>query len=152
MTGRRDEPTARRFARVRRDHARETAEDYAELVLDLAAAGRPVRPADLARGLGVSHVTVLRALDRLIRDGIVDRDAEQGIVLSAAGRRMGQAARARHALVVEFLARIGVPPEIAAVDAEGIEHHVSAVTIARMEAFVARRATATKKAPAARRK
>jgi DtxR family transcriptional regulator, manganese transport regulator len=133
----RDETTAGRFQRVRQDHARETAEDYAEMVLELGGGGHvAVRPADLARALGVSHVTVLRALDRLIRSGIITRDENQGIRLSPKGRRLGEHARDRHQLVVAFLESLGVPPEIAAIDAEGIEHHASAVTLERMAAFL----------------
>jgi DtxR family manganese transport transcriptional regulator len=113
------------------------AEDYAEMVLDLEAQGRaPVRPADLARSLGVSHVTVLRALERLVRNGILDRVADQGIRLSQQGRALGEYCRNRHRLVVAFLEQLGVPPEVAAVDGEGIEHHVSPVTLQFMEARV----------------
>lgn len=130
--------TASRFARVRQDHAREMAEDYAELILELGKGGHiPVRPADLARGLGVTHVTVLRALERLSRDEIITRDENQGILLSPKGRRMAEASQTRHRLVVAFLERLGVPPEIAAIDAEGIEHHVSTITLERMAEFVA---------------
>jgi DtxR family manganese transport transcriptional regulator len=130
--------SAGRFARVRRDHARETAEDYAELVLDLGGGGRPVRPADLARRLGVSHVTVLRALERLARAGVLRRDARRGVSLSAAGRRIARAARARYELLVAFLEHIGAPRAIAETDAEGIEHHISRNTLRVMKAFVAR--------------
>jgi DtxR family manganese transport transcriptional regulator len=38
--------------------------------------------------------------------------------------------RARHRLVVEVLLALGVPAEAAEADAEGIEHHVSAETLA----------------------
>jgi len=133
--GNRTEP-ASRYERVRQDHAREAAEDYAELILDLGEGGHTVRPSDLAHSLGVTHVTVLRALDRLLRDGIITRDPDQGILLSSDGQRMGQASRERHRIVVAFLERLGVPREIAAVDAEGIEHHVSPTVLERMEAFL----------------
>jgi DtxR family manganese transport transcriptional regulator len=113
------------------------AEDYAELVLDLEKAGT-VRPADLARGLGVSHVTVLRALDRLARNGIILRDERGEIQLSLEGRALGEACMARHRLVVSFLEKLGVPPEVAAVDAEGLEHHLSPVTLERIAGWVER--------------
>jgi DtxR family manganese transport transcriptional regulator len=121
--------------RVRQDHAREMAEDYAELVLDLEEQGA-VRPSDLARGLGVSHVTVLRALDRLGRNGTIIRDENEGVLLTPVGRALGEACRARHRLVVSFLEKLGVPPEVAAVDVEGIEHHISAVTLELMAKWV----------------
>lgn len=129
------EGAADRFERVRQDHAREMAEDYAEMVLELSSDG-PVRPADLSRRLGVTHVTVLRALERLARTGLIQRDEHQGVLLSAKGQQVGEASRARHQLVMAFLEKLGVPSEIAAVDAEGIEHHVSAITLERMAAFV----------------
>jgi DtxR family manganese transport transcriptional regulator len=128
--------SATRFERVRQDHAREAAEDYAELILDLGEEGQTVRPADLARRLGVTHVTVLRALDRLLRDGIITRNADLGILLSPVGQRMGEASRERHRIVVSFLERLGVPKEIASVDAEGIEHHVSQIVLQKMETFL----------------
>lgn len=128
---------AARFARVRQDHARETAEDYAEMVLELGGVDQaPVRPMDLARGLGVSHVTVHRALKRLARDGFILRDENHGVLLSASGRKLGQASLARHRLVVAFLESLGVPPEVAAVDVEGLEHHLSPVTLERMAAHL----------------
>ena len=128
--------TASRFERIRQDHAREAAEDYAEMILELGEEGRIVRPSDLARKLGVTHVTVLRALDRLLRDGLITRDVDQGILLSPAGHTMGEASRERHRIVVSFLERLGVPKEIAAVDAEGIEHHVSQMVLQKMAAFL----------------
>lgn len=127
---------ASRFERIRQDHARETAEDYAEMILDLGSDGKAVRPSNLAERLGVTHVTVLRALERLIRDGIVTRDADQGILLSPAGQEIGETSRERHRIVVSFLERLGVPKEIAAMDAEGIEHHVSPILLEKMEAFL----------------
>lgn len=128
---------AARFARVRQDHAREMAEDYAEMVLELGGAvGAPVRPMELARGLGVSHVTVHRALNRLARDGYILRDENHGVLLTAGGRQLGEASMVRHRLVVAFLESLGVPPGVAAVDAEGLEHHLSPLTLERMAAHM----------------
>ena len=125
-----------RFQRVREDHSREMAEDYTELVLELGKEDLPVRPADLARALGVSHVTVLRTLTRLERQSLLERDAESGVTLTRSGRRLAQAARRRHAIVVAFLQQIGVPLAQSESDAEGIEHHCSDVTLRRMRRFL----------------
>ncbi len=121
------------YERVRSDHARETAEDYTELILDLAAGDEQcVRQSELVKRLGVSHVTVVRTVARLERDGLVERVRGHGVRLTGRGRAMAEGSRRRHELVVAFLRRIGVPEEIAAADAEGIEHHVSNVTLERM--------------------
>lgn len=131
-----------RFARVRQDHAREMAEDYAEMVLELGGADRlPVRAMDLARSLGVSHVTVHHALNRLARDGFIFRDENHGVLLSATGRKLGEASQARHSLVVSFLESLGVPEDVAAVDAEGMEHHLSPITLERMAGWLERSPT-----------
>jgi DtxR family manganese transport transcriptional regulator len=45
--------------------------------------------------------------------------------------------RARHRTVVQLLIAVGVPPETAELDAEGIEHHVSKATLAAFDAFLA---------------
>jgi len=44
--------------------------------------------------------------------------------------------RARHRVVVEVLRAIGVPPEAAEQDAEGIEHHISPATLKAFGAFL----------------
>ena len=50
--------------------------------------------------------------------------------LTDAGRAVAQESRARHQTVEAFLLSIGVSAETARIDAEGIEHHVSAETLA----------------------
>ncbi|HEY0275074.1 MAG TPA: iron dependent repressor, metal binding and dimerization domain protein, partial [Paenirhodobacter sp.] len=44
--------------------------------------------------------------------------------------------RARHRVVVDLLIAVGVPSETAEIDAEGLEHHVSDVTLRAFEAFL----------------
>ena len=48
---------------------------------------------------------------------------------------MAREARRRHEIVYRFLLAIGVDEPTAAIDAEGIEHHVSPKTLARFEAI-----------------
>ena len=47
----------------------ETAQDYAEAIADLARIHGEARAVDLARRLGITHVTVIRPIARLQRDG-----------------------------------------------------------------------------------
>ena len=49
---------------------------------------------------------------------------------------MAQRSRARHEIVFQFLIAIGVDSKTATIDAEGIEHHVSPKTLAKMKRFV----------------
>src|SRR5262245_59196219 len=79
---------AESLRRTRRKHASETAEDYVEAIADLFDANGEARVVDLARRLGVSHVTVNRTVARLQRDGFVTAQPYRAIFLTPAGRRL----------------------------------------------------------------
>jgi DtxR family manganese transport transcriptional regulator len=111
----------------------ETAEDYAEAIADLAATQGEARAVDLARRLGVSHVTVIRTVARLQRDGYVSTRPYRSIFLTEKGSRLAEKSKQRHEIVVDFLRSLGVPDGIAQSDAEGIEHHVSPETLAAFQ-------------------
>jgi len=122
--------------RTRADHAAETAEDYVEAIAALIETRGSCRVVDLAERLGVSHVTVIRVVKRLAGEGLVTTQRYRPIELTSAGKRLARACRERHETVVAFLRKLGVSAKVAAVDAEGIEHHLSRETLAKMRAFL----------------
>jgi len=126
-------PLARNPTRTRQEHSEEIAQDYVEMIAELIDTTGEARVIDLARRLGVTHVTVSRTLQRLRREGLVTSLPYRSIFLTAAGRRLSEESRHRHEVVVEFLQFLGVPAAVAHSDAEGIEHHVSRETL---DAFV----------------
>jgi DtxR family transcriptional regulator, manganese transport regulator len=121
--------------RTRSDHASETAEDYVEAIADIIAERSTCRVVDLASQFAVSHVTVSRILSRLVSVGLVETEPYQPVRLTAAGAKLAQQSRQRHETVYQFLIALGVSPKTAAIDTEGIEHHVSPETLRRFEAF-----------------
>ena len=121
---------ARALRQTRRKHSRETAEDYVEAIAELTESTGDDRAVDLALRLGVSHVTVIRTVARLQRDGYTSSQPYRAIFLTARGARLARQSRERHALVVDFLRSLGIPEAVVQADAEGIEHHVSAQTLA----------------------
>jgi len=125
--------------RTRQQHAQERAQDYVEAIADLLAERGEARATDLARNLGVTHVTVIRTVQRLQRDGLVTTQPYRSIFLTDAGKRLAIKAKARHQTVVAFLEALGVSSATARADAEGIEHHVSNETLQAFERFVAER-------------
>jgi DtxR family manganese transport transcriptional regulator len=131
-------PLARNPTRTRQEHAQETAQDYVEMVAELIDTVGEARVIDLARRLGVTHVTVSRTLQRLRRDGFVAFMPYRSIFLTAAGRRLAEETRHRHEVVVEFLQSLGIPAAVANSDAEGIEHHVSRETLEAFEKHLRR--------------
>lgn len=126
---------AQRFAHVRAAHRTELQEDYVELIAELIAAEGEARATDLAKRMGVSAATVANTLTRLKRDGLVEARAYRSIFLTKQGVAMAARSQARHEDVLRFLLKLGVSTEIATIDAEGIEHHVSEETLAAMRAF-----------------
>ena len=130
---------AENLRRSRSDRALEIAQDYVEAIADLSASLGEARVTDLARRLGVTHVTVNRTLARLQQAGHVNTKPYRAIFLTDAGRKLAEESKKRHETVVTFLRSIGVSEKIAELDAEGIEHHVSPETLAAFERRLKRR-------------
>lgn len=127
---------ARRFGKTRDAQSCALLEDYVELIADLLSTGGEARPTDVARRLGVSHATAIKTISRLKREGLATSKPYRGVFLSEAGLALAERVRIRHRLVVDVLLSLGVPVEAAEADAEGIEHHVSDVTIKAFEDFL----------------
>ncbi len=115
---------------TRNEHAHEIAEDYVEAIADLIAENGEARVVDLAKRLGVTHVTVNRTIARLQKAGYVTSKPYRAIFLTNPGGELAAACKSRHQTVVEFLRSLGIPDRVAEMDAEGIEHHVSPETLA----------------------
>ncbi len=127
---------ARRHARVRRQHGSELAQDYVEAVADKLQEEGEVRVADLQKVFGVSHVTVIRTLQRLEQADLVFREKGGGVCLTEMGAEMASHAAERHRLMRELLMHIGVSEGIADADAEGMEHHLSKETMEAVRTFL----------------
>jgi DtxR family manganese transport transcriptional regulator len=130
-------PAQNSFHKVRSDHASETAEDYVEAVSDIVHRQGECRVKDLARHMGVTHVTVSRVVSRLQELDLVQTEPYRPVRLTAAGERLAASARRRHEIVLAFLRAIGVPEADAQRDTEGIEHHVGPATLDCMAGFLA---------------
>ena len=101
-----------------------------ELIAECIMETGEARAIDLARRLGVTHVTVCRTIQRLQRDGFVTAQPYRSIFLTDAGRKLAKESHRRHKIVFDFLKSLGIPETVAQSDAEGIEHHVSRETLA----------------------
>jgi DtxR family manganese transport transcriptional regulator len=116
----------------------ETAEDYVEAVLEILEESQKCRVVDLARKFAVSHVTVTKTVSRLVAAGYLKTEPYAPIELTPKGRRLAKQSRLRHETVYNFLIAIGVSPQVAAIDAEGLEHHVSKETLEKLQALTKR--------------
>lgn len=129
---------AHRFGIARSAQSHALLEDYAELIADLLASEGEARPTDIARRLGVSHATVVKAIGRLKREGLATARPYRGVFLTDEGQALADRVRTRHRLVVDLLVAVGVPADAAEQDAEGIEHHVSDATLQAFSRFLQR--------------
>lgn len=119
--------------RTRRDHQTETAEDYVEAVAAICEEQGRCRVVDLAQRFAVSHVTVTKTVSRLKEADLLTSEPYGPIQLTSKGRKLASESKRRHHIVLKFLLAIGVSERTAAIDAEGIEHHVSPETLERLE-------------------
>ena len=134
-----EEPAqARRFDQARKARSTALTEDYVELIADLAATTGEARATDIAKRLGVTHPTAIKAIGRLKLAGLATSRPYRGVFLTETGLALARRMKARHRLVVDVLLAIGVPPEAAEADGEGIEHHVSEATLRAFARFVGR--------------
>ncbi|MFG3594838.1 manganese-binding transcriptional regulator MntR [Bradyrhizobium sp. RDI18] len=131
-----EQTQARRFGKARSARSTAVLEDYVELISDLLGTTGEARPTDIARRLGVSHPTAIDTIARLKREDLVTARPYRGVFLTEKGETLAKRVRARHRLVVDVLLALGVPQEAAEADAEGIEHHVSDVSLKAFAEFL----------------
>lgn len=129
------------FRQVREAHRRELIDDYVELISDLIIEVGEARQVDMAARLGVSQPTVAKMLKRLASVGLIEMIPWRGVFLTAEGELLAQESRERHQIVENFLLMLGISPEIARRDAEGMEHHVSKETLEAFSRFTQQQGT-----------
>lgn len=128
-----------RFSHARSAQAMAVMEDYVEMISDLIAEHGEARIADIAHRMGVTHPTATKAVGRLKKAGLAVSRPYRGVFLTDEGAALADKVRARHRILVDVLVAIGVPPEVAELDAEGMEHHVSDTTLDVFRAFLGKR-------------
>ncbi|NLR97878.1 manganese-binding transcriptional regulator MntR [Rhizobium sp. P38BS-XIX] len=124
------------FQKSRDDRRTELMEDYVELIADLIEHAGEARQTDIAQRLGVTQPTVAKMLKRLAEENLITQRPYRGVFLTEEGHRLAIATRRRHEVVEAVLCRLGVDPDTARNDAEGIEHHVSEKTLEAFERFL----------------
>lgn len=125
-----------RFHQARAAQAMAILEDYAEMISDLTEEMGEARITDIASRMGVTHPTATKAVARLKREGLAVSRPYRGVFLTAEGAELADRVRDRHRTVVDLLVAVGVPVETAEMDAEGLEHHVSDITLKAFEHYL----------------
>ncbi len=127
---------SRPFIATRRHHDLEMAEDYTELIAGLIETKGEARTCEIAKSFGVSHVTAIRTLKRLQVQGYVETAPHQPVTLTSKGQKLAAMSKNRHETLLAFLLKLGVSKKAAEIDAEGMEHHISAETLRAITKFL----------------
>lgn len=106
----------------------ESAENYLEVILILSRRNGAVHAIDIAAELNFSKPSVSIAMKRLRENGYIAVSGEGCITLTDKGMEIAQRIYERHTFLSQWLASIGVDPLVAAEDACGMEHVISAET------------------------
>ena len=114
---------------------RQSAEDYLETILLLSREKERVRAVDVAAVLGVTKPSVSVAVKQLRERGYLIVD-EGGIRLTETGGAEAKKVLDRHELLTRYFVGLGVPREIAQIDACKVEHVLSAETYRYLEAHI----------------
>ena len=115
----------------------QSGEDYLEAVLVLGQQKQAVRVKDLANRLGVSRPSVVAALAKLERGGLVRHERYGAVELTEAGHAVARSVDERHRLLFSFLRdTLGVPAARSAAEACLLEHALSAATSAKLLRFI----------------
>ena len=114
----------------------ESAEDYLEAILVIQERKGMARSIDVAHHLNYSKPSVSRAMSLLRENGYVIMNKDGLLHLTEAGMAIAARIYERHRLLTEWLAALGVSPEVAAEDACRMEHDMSEETFACLKAHI----------------
>ena len=118
----------------------QSGEDYLEAVLVLGREKRAVRVKDIANRLGVSRPSVVAALAKLERQGMLRHEPYGAVELTEDGMRLARSVDRRHLLLFRFLHdTLGLPSGKASAEACALEHALSSETTARLLLLVGER-------------
>ena len=103
--------------------------DYLEQIHNLIEGKGYARVVDIAKNLGISQASVTNMIQRLDAEGYVIYERYRGVVMTEAGRKIGQEIARRHGVHTRLLASFRLDPQTVHEDVEGMEHHISRQTL-----------------------
>jgi DtxR family Mn-dependent transcriptional regulator len=110
---------------------------YLKVLLQLSRTHPVGRVRDISQELGLTPGTVSIGLKRLEESGLVERERYGGVMLTDPGAAVARCVTRRYEVLKSVLTEIlGVDPRTADLDACGMEHSVSPMTVNRMEALL----------------
>jgi DtxR family Mn-dependent transcriptional regulator len=111
-------------------------ENYLEHILAMSSDGH-IRVGDLAKSVGVKLPSVTRAVQKLADAGMVRHNTYGSIEITDEGKEAARSITRRDDCLIRFLVQaLGIPPELAKLEACRIEHVISDDVLDRLELLV----------------
>lgn len=107
----------------------QSAEDYLERIHELIEEKGYARVVDIASSLKVRQASVTGMVQKLAELGYLNYEKYRGLILTDKGREVAHHIRSRHETLSRFFSLLNLDEETQKRDIEGIEHHLSPVTL-----------------------
>ena len=107
----------------------QSAEDYLERIHALIKDKGYARVVDIATSLQVKQASVTSMVQKLGELGYLNYEKYRGLILTSKGKAIASSIQQRHQTLSRFFSLFGIAPNIQQQDIEGIEHHLSPVTV-----------------------
>lgn len=114
----------------------ESVEDYLETIYLLSKRLPVVRSIDIVNEMHFSKPSVSVAMKNLRSKNYITVSNEGYITLTDEGKKLGHSTYERHTLLTDWLVRLGVDPQTAAVDACKMEHDISQESFEAMKKVI----------------
>jgi Mn-dependent DtxR family transcriptional regulator len=108
----------------------QSAEDYLERIHELIEEKGYARVVDIASSLEVKQASVTSMVQKLGDLGYLNYEKYRGLVLTEKGKKVATNIQRRHETLSRFFSLFGLDAKTQKLDIEGIEHHLSAETVA----------------------
>jgi Mn-dependent DtxR family transcriptional regulator len=119
-----------------RENRTDRMEDYLEVIYELVLQKGYATTVDISEYLNVSSPSVTSMMKKLHETEFLRYERYRGMSLTDKGIEVAKVIRKKHGILSEFFKMIGVQDDVANEDAEGIEHHLHAETLKKLEEFV----------------
>jgi Mn-dependent DtxR family transcriptional regulator len=104
-------------------------EDYLERISELIEKKGYARVSDIAEILNIKPASVTRMVQKLESLGYLNVEKYRGLTLTEKGKTIGKRIGKRHTILKEFLTYLNIPTETLEKDIDGLEHHLSDITV-----------------------
>ncbi|MDD4844236.1 MAG: metal-dependent transcriptional regulator [Anaerotignum sp.] len=111
-------------------------EDYLKTILELNERGE-ARVTGLSDRLGVTKATVSQTVKKLIKFGLLEKDAHGSLLLTDLGKAKAIQVRKRNLVIKGILIEVfGVDGKVSEKDACKIEHLISLETLEKLQGYL----------------